>query len=105
MNFFDAAHLEKSGKEQIELLLKLPNAYVERIVSNGQASPEGFWYTQETDEWIIVMQGHAVLEFEEGVLKTLETGDFMHIPKGKKHRVARVSTEPNVFWLAVHIKS
>lgn len=38
---------------------------IERIVSTGQASPEGFWYEQEEDEWVAVLKGEAVLRFED----------------------------------------
>ncbi|MBP6707636.1 MAG: hypothetical protein KA223_00605, partial [Candidatus Accumulibacter sp.] len=32
--------------EQIVELLRRPGLVIERIVSTGQASPEGFWYDQ-----------------------------------------------------------
>ena len=28
---------------------------VERIVSNGQVTPEGEWYDQDLDEWVVVL--------------------------------------------------
>ncbi len=39
---------------------------IERIVSQGQPSPEGFWYDQDESEWVIVLEGNAAVEFEEG---------------------------------------
>ena len=29
---------------------------IERIISTGQASPEGFWYDQDFDEWVVVLR-------------------------------------------------
>jgi hypothetical protein len=30
---------------------------IERIVSQSHASPSGFWYDQDENEWVIVLQG------------------------------------------------
>ncbi len=103
-NFFDFAHLEGRRTEQIELLTEQENAFIERIVSNGQASPEGFWYQQDTDEWVMLAQGTARISFEKDDDVFLEKGDFLFIPAGKKHRVEEVSADENAVWLAVHLK-
>ena len=42
-------------------LAERPGAVVERIVSTGQASPEGFWYDQDWTEWVVVLAGEAGL--------------------------------------------
>ena len=34
---------------------------VERIVSSGHCSPEGFWYDQDEQEWVPLLQGAARL--------------------------------------------
>src|SRR5688500_8262078 len=65
---------------------------IERIVSGGQASPEGFWYDQEESEWVLVVAGAAALEVVEtlGVAETLrlEAGDWVLLPPRVRHRVA-----------------
>jgi hypothetical protein len=38
---------------------------IERIISQGQASPPGFWYDQAWNEWVIVLKGSATLQFED----------------------------------------
>jgi hypothetical protein len=38
-------------------LLQASNLRIERIVSHGHASPEGFWYDQDEQEWVMVLQG------------------------------------------------
>jgi hypothetical protein len=37
---------------------------IERIVSFGQRSAEGFWFDQADDEWVVVLEGSAGLRFE-----------------------------------------
>ncbi len=36
-------------------LLEASNLRIERIVSHGHASPEGFWYDQDEHEWVVVL--------------------------------------------------
>jgi len=38
------------------------NVYMERIVSHGHVSPEGFWFDQDQHEWVIVLKGAAKLD-------------------------------------------
>jgi cupin 2 domain-containing protein len=38
----------------IEVLLADRHIRIERIVSEGHASPEGFWYDQSEHEWVLV---------------------------------------------------
>ena len=40
------------SKEVIEILAQSKNIRIERIVSFGQSSPDGFWYDQEQAEWV-----------------------------------------------------
>ncbi|MDI9369877.1 MAG: cupin domain-containing protein [Synergistaceae bacterium] len=74
---------------------------VERIVSTGQSSPPGFWYDQDEDEWVALLQGDAALEFEEGEIVRLGAGDWVFLPAGLRHRVASTSSDPPCIWLAV----
>ena len=45
--------------ETFATLAERPGAAIERIVSTGQASPEGFWYDQDWTEWVVVLAGEA----------------------------------------------
>lgn len=38
--------------ELFTTLLDASNLRIERIVSHGHASPEGFWYDQDDHEWV-----------------------------------------------------
>ena len=86
--------------ELFETLVSADGLRIERILSDGQMTPEGEWYDQKQNEWILVLQGSGTLLFEDDSTLTLEKGDFTLIPKRKKHRVAH--TAARTLWLAVH---
>ena len=75
---------------------------IERIVSRGQASPPGFWYDQETNEWVLLVKGSALLRFFDGREIALTPGDHLLIPRHVRHRVERTDPEGETVWLAVH---
>lgn len=85
--------------ETIEPILSGVTGTLERIVSRGQPSAEGFWYDQPEAEWVALLEGTATLEFENGTLE-LKPGDSLTIPPHLRHRVAAVSR--NAIWLAFH---
>ncbi len=89
-----------SEEEQFNLIFKSPNCRIDRIISAGHSSPKGFWYDQENDEFIMLLQGEAILEFEDRMVN-LKAGDYMHIPKNCKHRVEKTSIDPVCIWLCV----
>ena len=100
MNIF--ADIPKQlGEEFSEEILSSPNLRIERIVSEGQSSPEDFWYEQEENEWVIVLQGEAELEYEDGKKEFLKAGDYCNIPRGCKHRVSWTSNDEQTIWLAL----
>lgn len=91
------------GGEYFEILASTPWARVERIVSRGDRSPEGFWYDQPTDEWVILLQGRARLSFADGRELTLLAGEWLLIPARQRHRVEETSSDPPCVWVAVHL--
>jgi cupin 2 domain-containing protein len=93
---------EEFDEEFIEDLVDGEDVRVERIVSRGQASPEGFWYDQDDDEWVGLLAGAAVLSLEDDDEKvTLRPGDHINIPAHKKHRVEWTAPDEETVWLAV----
>jgi cupin 2 domain-containing protein len=91
--------------EVFETLIEKHDIRIERIISNGQPSPEGFWYDQDIDEWVILLSGSAALLFEENTEeKILLPGDFVFIPAHLKHRVNRTSKEQKTIWLSILFK-
>jgi cupin 2 domain-containing protein len=92
--------------ELFTTLLDAANVRIERIVSLGHASPEGFWYDQDQHEWVIVLKGVARLGFEDEEQPVeMKTGDFLNIPAHKKHRVEWTTPDEPTIWLAVHYGS
>jgi len=89
--------------EQVTVLLDAPHVRIERIVSAGQASPPGFWYDQERDEWVILLAGSAGLLIEgEAQPRRLGPGDHLHLPAHKRHRIEWTDPDRATIWLAVH---
>ncbi|MDN3685131.1 cupin domain-containing protein [Vibrio sinaloensis] len=74
---------------------------IERILSHGQSSPETGWYDQDEHEWVLVLSGFGVLEFEDGREVRLEAGDYLNIPAHCKHKVQQTSPDEVTVWLAV----
>lgn len=91
-------------KEAEEILFTADNARLVRIKSVGHTSPEGFWYEQEEDEWVMVAGGVGEIEWSGGEKVRLEAGDCLFIPAFKKHRVSYTSDDPPCIWLAVYGK-
>lgn len=104
MNIFRNLPENQMPEELVEVLEQREHMRMERIVSQGHCSPEGFWYDQEEDEWVLIVQGEAVLELEDGVQKRLHIGDYFMLPAHYKHRVAWTSSQPPCIWLCVFSK-
>ena len=83
-------------------IVRADDVRIERIVSRGQASPPGFWYDQETNEWVLLVKGSALLRFFDGTEIALTPGDHLLIPRQVRHRVVRTDPEGETVWLAVH---
>lgn len=86
--------------ELFTILLEADHVRIERIVSYGHASPEGFWYDQDKHEWVVVLQGEARLSLE-GTVKHMKPGDYLNIPAHQKHRVEWTTPSGPTVWLAV----
>ena len=82
-------------------LLVRDRLLLERIVSRGCPTPDGQWYDQQQDEWVMLAAGSAVLEIENSDALELQAGDHLLIPARGRHRVARVSRD--AVWLALHL--
>ena len=89
--------------ELVTILLDAANVRIERIISHGQVTPEGFWYDQDQHEWVVVLKGAARLRFEDEERPfEMKAGDFLNIPAHKKHRVEWTTPDEATIWLAVH---
>ena len=91
------------GEEAFEPLASGSGLRIERIVSRGHRSPDGFWYDQADNEWVMVLEGSARLRFEGAREEiVLRRGDSLSIPAHARHRVEW--TDDPTIWLAVHYR-
>lgn len=90
-------------EEMIETLLRAEGVRLERIVSDGHATPPGQWYDQESHEWVLVLCGRAGLLFEgDEEARLLGPGDYVFIPAHRRHRVEWTDLSGKTVWLAIH---
>ena len=87
--------------EFVQTITRAANVRIERIVSQGHASPEEFWYDQDHPEWVVVLKGSARLRFADALIE-MKPGDFVNIPAHTKHRVEWTTPDEPTIWLAVH---
>ena len=90
-------------EELFDTISSTDDVNIERIVSRGHASPEGFWYDQENNEFVLVVKGSAGLKLEnEDDIVVLKAGDYFNIEAHVKHRVEWTDSTCETIWLAVH---
>jgi cupin 2 domain-containing protein len=90
--------------ELTELLWGRPGLRIERIVSTGQASPEGAWYDQDADEFVLLVAGAArLLIAGETLERELHPGDWLLLPAHCRHRVTWTEPDKPTVWLAIHV--
>lgn len=96
------ANISDLSEELTDVLVESNSIRIERIVSHCHASPEGFWYDQEENEWVVVLKGRAKLLFEgDDEPIELGPGDFINIAAHRKHRVDWTTSVEPTLWLAV----
>jgi cupin 2 domain-containing protein len=96
MNIFD--YITPKSGEDFTTLLEHKNIKINRIVSASDS--ESVEYMQEEDEWLVLLEGEAVL-----LLNAKETiltkGETLFIPAKTPHSVLK--TKEGTLWLTVHI--
>jgi cupin 2 domain-containing protein len=93
---------DASAAERVDRLLTRPGLRIERIVSQGQASPPEFWYDQAEAEWVLVLSGAARLRFaDETEARLLVAGDWLDIAPHRRHRVDWTDPAVPTAWLAI----
>lgn len=101
-NIFHDLPPVNAGDEAFQTLLQTPGVRIERIVSHGHRSPEGFWYDQNVDEWVLLLSGAAKLRFEGEEPIELKPGSYVQIPAHRRHRVEWTDLTQPTIWLAIH---
>ena len=100
MNIYDLPPV-LPAEELYTILTENETVRIERIISTGQTTD---WYNQDESEFVILLQGRAIIEFETGTTQELSGGDTLIIPPHKRHRVKFTSVEPPCVWLCVFWK-
>ncbi len=98
-NIFEQIIVDKNEENFFEIF-KNEKIKIEKIVSNGQTSPENFWYEQEENEFVLLLEGFAIVEFEDFEME-LKKGDCLNIGVMEKHRVKFTSLNEPTIWFAV----
>ena len=89
-------------QELFTKIISKKNFKIERIISKEHKTPNGKWYDQNKNEWVLILDGNAELTFiENNSLKKLKIkkGDYINIPAHLKHRVDKTSKK--TIWLIV----
>lgn len=96
MNLYD--YITPQSGEDFTTLLSYKNIKINRIVSSDNV--ETVEYTQEEDEWVVLLQGKATLLLH-GKELILTEGETLFIPAKTTHSILK--TDKNTLWLAIHI--
>ncbi|NLL28402.1 MAG: cupin domain-containing protein [Bacteroidales bacterium] len=100
-NIFDSKNWDKVD-EYYKTILSKPCFRVEKILSSGHTSPkEQEWFYQEENELVILVDGTAIIEFEDGKTIKMKKGDVLEIRKNEKHKVTYTSSKPECVWVAI----
>lgn len=90
------------GEELTEVLIETPLWRLERIHSCAYRSPDGFWYEQQQDEWVMLLQGTARVRCaDQPNDEELRPGDSLWLRAGRRHRVTATDPAPGTIWLAL----
>jgi len=89
-------------EELVQELATGEDLRIERIVSRGHTAPPTGWFDQAQREWVVLLQGKAVIAYPDKPDLTLEPGDYVTIAPHEQHRVAWTTPDEDTIWLAVH---
>jgi cupin 2 domain-containing protein len=87
--------------ELLTELVRGKDTRIERIVSRGHASPDGFWYDQDEHELVVLLSGSASVELEGDRVVSLTPLTWLNIPAHVRHRVTCTDPEVDTLWLAI----
>lgn len=95
-NLFLKADPPQQG-EYFKTLLQQQGILIELILSSSQIEPQE--YIQEQDEWVVLLQGEAVLDIAGETIR-LRAGNYIFLAAQTPHTVLAVSQ--GALWLAIH---
>ena len=97
MNIYEMPPLPLT-EEVTTILTANKNIRIEQIISTGQVSG---WYDQNETEFVILLEGNAIIEYDNGKSIALSKGDTLLIKPHEKHRVSFTSNNSTCIWLCV----
>lgn len=100
MNLFDLKTLPLH-QELVDVLMENETVRMERILSAGQTTD---WYDQEEGEYVFLLEGKSVIQYQDGEKIPLKKGDMLYLPPHKIHRVIKTSVNPVCIWLCIFMK-
>ena len=87
--------------EFFEDILVSENLQIERIVSYGHTSPKEGWHNQNKNEWVILIDGEAIISFKDSDDIKLKKGDYLNIERNVEHKVSWTKPKSETIWLAI----
>jgi len=100
-NIYSIPNENSDNQEIFETLIQHNNLLIERIITKKPYDSPGKWYDQKNDEWVLLLEGQAELEFKNGEIKKLFKGDYIFIPAHKIHRVKQSGSDEKCIWLTI----
>ena len=100
VNFFDNIPTS-SDKEIFQTIVENNIVKIERIISYGQTTEKENWYNQTEDEFVLVLEGEAKIQYDDQSIYHLKKGESLYINAHQKHQV--IYTANPTIWLAVFI--
>ena len=97
MNIFESEKLSMT-EEIIEILAENKDVKIERIISAGQTTD---WMSDTRKEFVILVQGRATIQFENGKVDMSE-GDTLLIEARRWHKVSYTSRDPHCIWICIY---
>jgi|SRR3989338_454856 len=102
-NFF--SKIPKSiPKELFETIVSSNDFKIEKIISKGHKTKKDYWYDQDNNESVLILNGSAELLFENEELIKMKEGEYIIIPAHKKHRVEKTDEKKETIWLTIFYK-
>ena len=101
-NIFNIPKGNPDEQETLESLFNNKNLLIERIVTHKPYEKPGQWYDQDKDEWVVLLEGEAELEFKDEKNIKITKGDYFIIPAHKIHRIKQSGLNTKCIWLAIH---
>ena len=86
------------AEEVTTILTENENIRIERIISTEQVSD---WYDQDQTEFVILLEGNAIIEYVNGERIVMSKGDTLLIKPHERHKVSFTSNNPPCIWLCV----